>query len=262
MSKDRLVVDLASTNPRQAAAAADQYVRRLARAAMLAADQTALDGRQKIRATMASQRLARFRGVVQYTSDQKKNRGATRNLRADRPWRVGSAVFTNFRKSERAAGAWSAYTTGPVIIPRKGKWLAFPTENAPKKIGRKKATPALYRAAGEPLGPLQFVPGKNPGIAYLIANDVTVPGNNKSGKASRSNRGGRVKRAFVVVFILIKRTRRNVRLRPIDIVRQTALKLPRRIEQNADRRQTGSGPGAIRSAPIFRSGGSGGGRFF
>lgn len=248
-----------TTNPKVILRDAERYVRQLGDAALYASDVAAAEAQKKIRADMAGRKLSRLRGIVRQTSDKKKGRRPRTGL--DQKWRAGSVVFRRTDGSPRAAGAWEAYTKGPVIIPKRGRWLAFPTANVPKRAGRRKMTPALYRSAGfeGKTGPLQFIKGPTPGVAYLIAKDVTVGGGNRSGPASRSRRGGRVRREFVVMFILIRRTKRDVRFRPIERVKAESARIPQIMETYLNNRQR-RGVNRQFTRPVGSTVGSGGGR--
>lgn len=210
------------------------YVRTLAEAAAVVTDRAAIAGQRKIQSDMQGARLGRFRRVVKATSDRKK--GIRPIASTEMRWRAGSAVFRRTENSPRAAGAWEAYTKGPVIVPKRGRWLAFPTDNVPKRAGRRKMTPALYNASGfaSKIGPLVFIPGANPGVALLIVKNVTAPSGNKRGVAkkrgARGGLGGRAAREFLVMFILIRRTKRDVRFRPVEIVRAEASRIPKDMD--------------------------------
>lgn len=58
-----------------------------------------------------------------------------------------------------------AFNRGVTIRAKGVRYLAIPTENTPKRIGRKKITPELYEASR---GDLQFVKGSG-GNAFLVA---------------------------------------------------------------------------------------------
>ena len=105
-----------------------------------------------------------------------------------------------------------------------------------------KMTPARYKAAGleKRHGQLVFIPGPRAGVAYLIAKNVTVRGDNERGVASRRKGKGRVGREFVVMFILIRRTRRDKRFDPATLARSAASKAPAYMREYLTRSRGGA----------------------
>lgn len=105
----------------------------------------------------------------------------------------------------RAPEIIESFDQGAVIRAREGRYLAIPTQNAPKRINRRKPTPDLYI---EHKGDLRFV-RSNRGTAFLVADDRRASYSRKTGefrgfrKASqRSLKTGRGL-TTVVMFILI-----------------------------------------------------------
>lgn len=207
-----------------------QFGKQLGRAALFATDKAATAGQRGIRTAMSGVKLGRLSRTVKVGSDLKKGAGTSVGS-MDRAWRAGAFVFRS-DGSERGAGSWAAYARGAVIVPTRGKWLAFPTGNVPKRAGRRKMTPALYASTGKAgkHGDLVFIHGPRANVAYLIARNVTVAGGNAGGAARRRGKrgglGGRQAREFVVMFILIRRTTRGKRFAPEQIARAEAQRAP------------------------------------
>ncbi|EZP73053.1 hypothetical protein BV96_01243 [Sphingomonas paucimobilis] len=115
----------------------------------------------------------------------------------------------------------------------RGRWLAIATNEIPKKAGKFKTTPERYRAVGleEKMGKLQFVKSKRAGVAYLVVNDVTIKTDGKKrGKTLRLPKRGIASKGrghiSVVAFILIRATRRSMRVSPAAITEKWARRLP------------------------------------
>lgn len=241
----------------------EQFGRQLGKAALFASDKAATLGQRRIRASMAGARLAKLSKTVRVGSDLKKGTGPSVGT-VSRRWRAGAYIYRN-DGSARAGGAWEAYSKGTVIVPKRGRWLAFPTGNVPKRAGRRKITPSGYKSAGLEAkhGPLVFITGPRAGVAYLIAKDVSVPGANAGGVArKRGKRGGvgagRQAREFVVMFILIRRTVRGRRFDPVTEARAEAARAPEYMGAYLARNARGAGMNFGPS--IARSGGAGRGR--
>jgi hypothetical protein len=125
------------------------------------------------------------------------------------------AIYARGATESRGNKALLSYSEGATIVPNRGKkWLAFPTGAIPKRVGRLKMTPELYRhsALVQTIGPLQFVQGKKASEAFLVAKKVTVSRRTGRAKANtgRVPRGADAKKG-VVAFILIKFTKRAQR---------------------------------------------------
>lgn len=220
--------------------------KRLTIAAARAADKAAQGARDDIRRDMRAANLGGLARTISSTSDLKKQR-----VRSGDGSALDVAGFVTVRnvKSPRTAGALRSYldqeTTN--ILPVRGTWLAIPTQEIPSKVARRKMTPDLYRKAGleEKIGPLVFVKGPRPGIAYLIVNNVSIS-LKKSGRARRlPKRGGvRAGRANVsiIAFILVRQSRRSRRVDPRAHAEKWARRLPSllQLELAADRGSTRS----------------------
>ncbi len=201
---------------------------RVTRAAAKATDRAARGALLEIRQAMLAQRLGKLSNAIGATSDLKKGRPGGRG--GDR---LDVAGFVTRRGgSARTKGALDAYVENPVteIVPKRGRFVWFSTPEIPRKAGRRRMTPALYRESGleQRIGPLQFVPGRNAGVAYLVAQDVTIRGD-KVGKALKVPKSGRVARGRarvgIVAFVGIRRTRRQRRIEPGAIAKRWQLQM-------------------------------------
>jgi len=142
-------------------------------------------------------------------------------------------------KSPRTAGALKSYIDQEAtnIAPVRGRWLAIPSDQIPSKVARRKMTPDLYRSAGleEKIGPLQFVRSSRPGVAFLIANDVTVRTDGKRGSARRLPKRGLASKGrghvSIIAFTLIRVTRRSMRVNPRQIAEKWARRMPALLNQ-------------------------------
>lgn len=211
---------------------------RLARAAGRASDKAAMGARDDIRRDMRGKRLGNLANVVSFTSDQKKGRIPQGGDSFD----VAGFVTVRGIRSARTAGALKAYVDQDTtnIAPVRAKWLAIPTNEIPRRAGRKRMTPALYKSTGLEgrIGELTFIPGKHSGVAYLVVTDATIL-RSKGGKAKRPRgRGlGGASRARVgfVAFVLIRQTRRQRRVDPRAIARYWQGQLPKMLAAEFDR---------------------------
>lgn len=210
--------------------------KRVTLSAARATDKAARLTRDDIRTTMRAQRLGGLSRTIASTSDLQKGRINAADLsRLD----VGGFVSIRGVKSPRTAGALQSYLDQDVtnIAPVRGQWLAFPTTSIPKKVGRRKITPALYRAGGleQKIGPLQFVKSGRPAVAYLVVNDVTIrTGGKRLNPRKLPKRGTASKgRAHVsiIAFVLVRATRRSRRADPRQIAEKWARRLPALLNQ-------------------------------
>jgi hypothetical protein len=205
---------------------------RLSRAALTATDKAATGAQNDIRNAMRGQRLGGLANAVKQTSDLKKGRV---KLTGDGGFSASGIVYAHIR-SDRTAGALTAYTEGAIIVPNKGRWLAIATNEIPKRVGRYRMTPQRYVEAGleSRIGPLKFVPGKrHAGEAFLVVDNVTISG--KQGKVRRLPKSGRARsgrsHVGIVAFVLIKATRRTKRVDVLAIAQKWQLRVPRLLEQ-------------------------------
>ncbi len=201
---------------------------RVTRAAAKATDRASRGALQEVRKAMMAAKLGKLSNAIGATSDLKKGRpGGRGGDRID----VAGFVVTRGR-SPRTSGALDAYVENPAtdIRARNGRFMWLATAEIPKRVGRRRMTPALYRESGfeTKIGELKFVPGRNAGVAYLVAEDVTIR-TDKAGKALRVPKSGRVgrgrSRVGIVAFIGIRRTRRQRRVEPGAIAKRWQLQM-------------------------------------
>lgn len=118
-----------------------------------------------------------------------------------------------------------AFAKPAVIMPKKGKFLAIPTPNAPPRgSDNKRITPSNWPT--ERMGPLRLVRTKR-GKMMLIAEQQKASFYRRTGKFRRFNRAGIRARAqaekqgeafqSVIMFHLIKVARLKRRLDPISL---------------------------------------------
>lgn len=212
-------------------------LRRLAEnLALEVSDRAARRAQTAIRADMAGAGLGRLGNAIGMTSDKRKG---GRVYREGDTVRASGVLFIR-SKSERTVGAIISYTEGANILPVKGRWLWFPTDNAQRVIGtkdqRRRLTPALWRQRGldEKIGPLirlRSVNGnpvlavKNVGVSQVAGGRRRARGLTKSGRP----RKGDTQAELVVMFIGIPRTSRaarvNVRGRAFEAAQAAAAEL-------------------------------------
>jgi hypothetical protein len=209
-------------------------IRRLAeRLALEVSDKAATKALRNIRVDMAGANLGRLGNAITMTSDKRKG---GRLYRQGGTARASGVIYIR-SKSPRTVGAIISYTEGSNILPVKGRWLWFPTDNAQRVIGskdqRRRLTPALWRQRGldEKIGPLIRLRSVN-GNPILAVKNVAV-GQVAGGKTrarKRLKNGGAPKGTrqaeLVVMFIGIPRTSRaarvNVRGRAFEAAKQAA----------------------------------------
>lgn len=180
-----------------------------------AVDKATKLARDGIQQKMKAVGLGRLGGAVKFTSSERKRRRT--------PEEAWGAIFAAGGDESRAGGALEAYSRGVTIHGRNVDWLAIATKALPKRVGRYRMTPQRYEAAGSPLGPLVFK-RLTANKAILIAQgDFTV--SVKTGKAKkfagRATRS-RTRQRDVVVFVLIRETRRAKRFDQVEITRRAA----------------------------------------
>lgn len=193
------------------------------RAALRATKRAATAAAQQVRAAMPG----RLGGAIKAGSDLDK-RGAANQGPAG-PRASGWVVVRG--KSERGRGAVIAATEGADIVAKGGRWLAIATNDIPRRAGRRRMTPDLYRSQGfeQRIGPLEFLAGKG-GRAFLIVRNVSVDRFGRKGSArrlpgKRALRGTRERRDVLIAFILIRATRRSRRVDANAILAAQAARL-------------------------------------
>jgi hypothetical protein len=203
-------------------------IQRLERAALVATDRAARLAKTEIRTAMSGAGLGRLGFALGHSSDLEKGRLFRRGSEG---FSASGVVFIRSR-SERTLGAIESYTEGADITPKRGRWLWIATDEIPRRVARYRMTPARYVKAGldQSIGPLEFVPGRNPGEALLVVRTVTVNRTRRGSARRLPKRGGvrpgREVKDFIVAFVGIRRTSRAARVNPRAIITGIQQRLP------------------------------------
>ena len=199
-----------------------QSIQRLERAALVATHKASLDAKREVRAAFGSAGLGGLQNAIIQFSDLEKGK-VYRRGKDGFSASGGLAINTT---NERTVGAIISYTEGAEIAPIKGRWLWFSTNEIPRKVGRQRMTPELYKKSGleQSMGELVYVRGIN-GRPLLVIKNAAVGGpRGLVGKRNKSGglRKGFQEKAFVVAFIGIPRTSRQRRVDVLQIVQANA----------------------------------------
>lgn len=204
------------------------------RAALIATDQAAKNGKASIRAAMAGAGLGRLGQAIGSQSDLSEGRGVHRY--ANGGFSASGIVYVRSR-SERTLGAIDSYTKGSVIRPVRSRWLWVPTDSIPRVAKRYRLTPAMWTASGldRKIGPLVRIKSVN-GYPLLIVENATVALSGKKRSAKRLNKNGRpakgqVEKQFLVAFIGIPYTARAARVDVDALLAPIAAALPAGFNQ-------------------------------
>lgn len=207
--------DPASTFRREKA----QYERDLRRAQIYATDRASREGQGVLRDKMRSVRLGRLGNAIGQTSTLRKGG------KGGKPYGV---LYARGGDQSRAGGALESYTRGARIEPTDAEWLWIAQAPVPKKIGRKRTTPALFMQSDlmGSIGKLEFRPlgvVKGEEMALLVIKRVSV--SPKTGRAKALGPRGtrtRVSMKEVVAFVGVritiraKRFDKDVTLMPVS----------------------------------------------
>lgn len=196
------------------------------RAALDATAEASKKAQRNIQAKMRSVGLGRLANAVGQTSARQK-----RQTSPDRdPYGV---IYARGGDESRAGGALLAYSEGATIRPRRSEWLAVPTDAAPRLVTvggkRRRLTPAMWESAGlnQRIGKLIFKRIRQ-NLAILVVRKVSL--SPKTGRAKALGASGRTRTRIpkneVVVFVLIRQTRRAKRFDKDQIVEFYANRLP------------------------------------
>jgi hypothetical protein len=128
-----------------------------------------------------------------------------------------------------------AFDEGAVIRSRRGRFLAIPTENAPRKgTDGKRISPTTFPEHG--FGPLRFV-GRSSGPSLLVVDGLRASFSRKTGelrgfrratdRARQSGQGA----ATVVMFLLVPQVKLPKRLDVARAAERWSAQLPALIEQ-------------------------------
>jgi hypothetical protein len=128
-----------------------------------------------------------------------------------------------------------AFDEGTVIRSRRGRFLAIPTENAPRKgTDGRRISPSTFPE--HRFGPLRFVPRLN-GPSFLVADGLRASLSRKSGElrgfrraTDRARRSGQGL-TTVVMFLLVPQVKLRKRLDVARAAERWSAQLPALIEQ-------------------------------
>jgi hypothetical protein len=195
-----------------------QGIEKLEGVSLVATDRAARAAAAEIKAGLPG----KLGGAITSGSDLQKGRGVKRF--GAEGYRASGWVITR-GKSERTVGAIVSATEGAEIRPLKGPFLWIATDEIPRRAGRYRMTPALYRRSGleSRIGPLVQIPGRHRGEVLLIARNVTVDRFGRRGRARRLPKrgaigGSRERRDFIVAFVGIRNTSRTRRVDANQII--------------------------------------------
>jgi hypothetical protein len=160
---------------------------------------------------------------------------------------LSKSVRARHYKNQGHNPASYVYTKAPKIMQafdkggenksKTSKYLAIPTENAPKKSGTgryaKKITPDNWDEAK--YGELKFVPPRRGKSALLVVDGYRASYSRKTGNFrgyKKSRAKSRKKLVSVVMFILVERARIPKKLDTGTIIKKWTSKVPELIEKN------------------------------
>lgn len=205
-----------------------RHEKALYEAARLGTHEGSIGAQRKTRTKIRQVGLAGLANAVGQTSAKKKGQ---------KPKKPYGAIYVRGGDDSRAGKALESYTRGATITAKRKKWLAFPTNAVPKRVGRRKITPELYNRGGLQgrIGKLHFVQ-INPRVAMLVIRNVTLhPRTHQAKRAGRGRTRTRVPAKQVVAFVLIKVTRRAIRFNKDREVAKAARGVPDRIAFHLER---------------------------
>ena len=128
-----------------------------------------------------------------------------------------------------------AFDEGAVIRSKRGRFLAIPTENAPRKgTDGRRISPSTFPE--HRFGPLRFVP-RSSGPALLVVDGLRASFSRQTGElrgfrraTERARRSGQGL-TTVVMFLLVPQVKRPKRLDVAQTAERWSAQLPARIEQ-------------------------------
>ena len=127
-----------------------------------------------------------------------------------------------------------AFDEGAVIKSRRGRFLAIPTENAPRGTGGRRISPSTFPE--HRFGPLRFMPRTN-GPSLLVVNGLRASVTRKTGELRgfrrASNRARRTGAGLttVVMFLLVPQVKLCKRLDVARTAERWSAQLPALIGQ-------------------------------
>jgi len=213
-----------------------QYRKDVRAASLIATDRAAREGQKAVQERIRSVGLGRLAGAVGYTSAKRK-----RDNNGD-PYGV---IYARGGDESQAGGALESYSRGSTIVPRQGNWLAFPTKAVPRFVsvgGRRfRTTPQLYNASGlvSSIGPLIFKPISSR-RAVLVVRRASV--SIRTGRAKTPNKRkskASTREKDVVLFVLIRVTRRAQRFDQRKIMQAYGQRVPQYMREALDQMRRG-----------------------
>jgi Family of unknown function (DUF6441) len=135
---------------------------------------------------------------------------------------AASLVYTNAPQIIRA------FDEGVVIRSRRGRFLAIPTENAPRKgTDGKRISPSNFPE--DRFGPLRFVPRQS-GPSLLVVDGLRASFSRQTGELRGFRRSGQGL-TTVVMFLLVPQVKLSKRLDVARAAEHWSAQLPALIEQ-------------------------------
>lgn len=210
-----------------------EFSRRLEKSALQMTDRAAAKAKDRIRADMAAAGLGRLGFALGSGSDLKKSGQVHRKGNG---WSASGWVAVRSR-SQRTQGAIESYTEGSTILPRRGRYLWFATDDIKRlarvplpnsggnSYGNVRLEPRLWdRTYGRTLGPL-FPMKAADGTPLLAIRNATlsIAGKSRSVKPlSKTGKvpKGQVQQEVIIAFIGIPRTSRKARINVPEIMRK------------------------------------------
>lgn len=197
-------------------------------AAQRGTHEASIGAQRKVKAKLAQVGLGGLGRAVGQTSGKRKGQ------KPETPYGV---IFVKGGDKSRAGQALESYSRGATITARRKKWLAFPTNAVPARVGRFKITPERYNRSGlqTRIGKLHFVK-VNDRVSLLVVRKVTLhPRTHQAKRAGPRAPRTRVPAKEVVAFVLIKVTRRAQRFNKDREVWKAARETPDRIAFHVER---------------------------
>lgn len=134
-----------------------------------------------------------------------------------------------------------AFDTGVSIKPDKGTWLAIPTDNIPKFLGKRKVTPELLLKNPFYRKHMRFVPVDNR-TALIVATGIRTSKAKRSSKfIFKESKSKKNRNKDTVLFVLKKQVRIDKRLDTQREAKKWADKLPELIAEAHIRRSETDG---------------------
>lgn len=210
-----------------------EFSRRLEKSALQMTDRAAAKAKGRIRADMAAAGLGRLGFALGSGSDLKKSGQVHRKGNG---WSASGWVAVRSR-SQRTQGAIESYTEGSTILPRRGRYLWFATDDIKRlarvplpnsggnSYGNVRLEPRLWdRTYGRTLGPL-FPMKAADGTPLLAIRNATLSLSGKARSARPLTKTGKVPKGqvqqeVIIAFIGIPRTSRKARINVPEIMRK------------------------------------------